>query len=69
MADGRVLEVVVCAAVGVLTELLGEGAHKRRTGGKDNFAGCVQGLDHAGEGFRGLKERHGVLGRSVLQSL
>ena len=63
LAHGGVLEVVVGAAVGVLAELLGEGAHEGGAGGVDDFAGCVEGLNHAGEGFGGLEEGDGVLSR------
>ena len=69
LADSWILEVVVCAAVGVVTELLGEGAHQRRAGREDDFAGCVEGLDHVGEGFGGLKKRHRILDSLVLHPL
>ena len=63
------MEGVVCAAVGILTELLGEGAHEGGAGGVDDFAGGVEGLDHAREGFGSLEEGDGVLGGLAVVAL
>ena len=61
LADHGVLELVVCAAVAVELELLGEGRHDGGAGGEDDVAGGVKGVGYGGGGFRGCEEGYGCL--------
>ena len=65
LADDRVLQLVVCGAVAVELELLGEGRHQGGAGREDDVAGRVQGVGDGEGGFGGCEEGHGCLMEGV----